>query len=213
MASAKIQQLIEKYSANAPPAMTGMPTALLEESENRFKHQRQRISEFAHQLHVKLNVLIKELEYDISNLKDRGFDHEMMKFMTGIWNHLIALNRSFNQDKPYETAKKLVAYVMSRNAKSIIENLDFIAKHHMKKTNVDFIPGQSLVHPEIKSLQLLLNFTDYLNNYMKINPLLGETVITPAPPSPTSLTPTFRPPAPIQPAPVVEIPKDEPVVI
>lgn len=203
MTTPKVLQLIQKYADE-------QPTALLEQSEGRFKHQRQRVTEFSHQFHTKLGVLIKEMEYDISVLRERGFDRDMRKMMTGIWNHLIELNRTFNQDKPYETAKKLVSYVKSKDTKAVIDNLDFIAKHHIKKTNVDFIPTQTLVHPEIRSLQLLLNLADYLDHYMKTNPLLGETVITPAPPPPTSLTPTFRPPAPIQPAPVVEIPKDEP---
>jgi hypothetical protein len=195
MTSAKFQQLIEKYSTGAPSTpMTSVPTALLEQSEGRFKHQQKRMTEFAHGFQTKLRVLIAEMEHDISLLKERKFDRNMQVMMIKIWENLITIYRSFHQDRPYEAATKLIEYVHEKHTKDIIDNLDFLAQHHIKKTNVDFTPMSAMENPEIKSLKLLTNLAQYLQNYIKENPLLEKT--KPIPISyPPNTTPTWRPPA------------------
>lgn len=180
-----LQYLIKKYAEEAP-----QPTALFEDSEARFKHQRQRMSEFAHQLKTKFRVLIAEMESDIGMLRANRFPQDMQKIFIQVWNHLINIYRNFHEDRSYETASKLVDYVKSRNTRAIIENLDFLAQHHLQNPNKD-APKTS-----IKSLKLLLNFADYLENYMKENKLLSNPkIITPMLPPEQSLSPTWRPPA------------------
>jgi hypothetical protein len=195
MTTPKVQQLIEKYSAGAPlTPMTSMPTSLLEQSEGRFKHQQKRMTEFAHSFQTKLRVVIAEMEHDIGTLRDRKFDRNMQKMMIQIWENLVNIYRSFHQDRPYEAASKLVGYVHEKQTKDVINNLDFLAKHHVKKTNIDFAPMSVLEHPEIRSLTLLTSLAAYLENYMKENPLLEKT--KPIPISyPPNTTPTWRPPA------------------
>jgi hypothetical protein len=190
MASAKVMQLINKYSANP---MTSVPTALLEQSEGRFKHQQKKIAEFAHNFQTKFRVLIIEMEHDLSTLRLKKFNKEIWKMMAQVWENLVNIYKTFHQDKPYEAAAKLVEYVNTKQTKDIIDNIDFLAQHHMKKTPVKFTPMSVLNIPEIKSLKLLTSLSEYLQNYMKENSLLEKTKEVPI--SYPPLTPTWRPPA------------------
>jgi hypothetical protein len=203
MKSSKVLQLIKKY-ADEPAG-----TVMFEQSENRFKHQRQRLTEFSHSFHTRMRVLIAEIEYDIGILKDRGFDKDMRMLMTQIWVQLVEIFKAFKQDEPYKSAAKIIQYVRAKSTRSIIDNLEFLAKHHVEKTNVDFGPSKVLVHPEIRGLTLLTSLTDYLEKYIKENPLLSkDPVITPMPPRQDAAT--WRPPAPNVTPQIIMPPKDLP---
>jgi hypothetical protein len=195
-----LQHLIKKYAEEAP-----QPTVLFEDSEARFKHQRQRMAEFAHQFKTKLRVLIAEMESDIGMLRANSFDKAMQKIFIQVWNHLVGIYRSFHEDRSYEAASKLVDYVKSRNTRAVIENLDFLAQHHLQN------PDEHGPKTSIKSLKLLLNFADYLEKYMKENKVLDKpkTIITPMLPPEQNLTPTWRPPAPQTPTPMILMPPED----
>lgn len=205
MTSPKIAQLMEKYADEG-----NQPTVVFEQSEGRFTHQRKRLEEFSHKLHTKLGVIVNEMEHDIGVLKMRDFNKEMWRLLVQVWQHLEGIYKTFKQDKPYETANKIISYLNDRNTRAVIENLDFLGQDHLKKTNVSFTPAPNFINPEIRSLKLLVNFSKYLENYLKENPLIEKTkspFITPMPPKPE--IPTWRPPA-VEPAtPVVIMPEDK----
>jgi hypothetical protein len=185
-----LQHLINKYAEEAP-----QPTVMLEDSEARFKHQRQRMADFAHQFKTKFRVLLAEMESDISMLRANRFDKNMQKIFIQVWRHLIDIYNHFHEDRSYEAATKLVEYVKSRNTRAVIDNLDFLTEHHLQNPKDTDFPRTS-----IKSLKLLLSFADYLENYMKENKLFAKTkIITPMLPPEQNLTPTWRPPAPVSP--------------
>ena len=200
MTSSKVfQHLIKKYAEEAP-----QPTVLLEDSEARFKHQRQRMAEFAHQFKTKFRVLLAEMEHDIGILRAHRFDKNIQNTFIQIWRHLIDIYNHFHEDRSYEAATKLVEYVKSRNTRAVIDNLDFLTEHHLQRPKSADLPQTS-----IKSLKLLLSFADYLENYMKVNKLLANPkIITPMLPPEQNLTPTWRPPAPAQ-SPMILMPPDE----
>jgi hypothetical protein len=191
MTSPKVLQLMKKYADEG-----NQPTVMLEQSEGRFTHQRKKLEEFSHHLQTKLRVVISEMEHDISVLKMRDFDKNMWKLLVGVWQHLESIYKTFHQDRPYDTAKKIIDYTNDRNTRAIIENLDFLGKDHVKKTNVDFAPTPNFINPEIRSLKLLLTLSNYVENYIKENPLM-EKVKNPM--LPRAEMPTWQPPATPQP--------------
>lgn len=211
MTSPKVLQIMKKYADEG-----NQPTVMLEQSEGRFTHQRKRLEEFAHHLQTKLRVVLTEMEHDISVLKMRGFDKNMWKLLVEVWQHLEGIYKSFHQDRPYETANKIVNYLNDRNTRAIIENLDFLGQHHVKKTNVDFAPTPNFINPEIRSLKLLMTLSSYLENYVKENPLVEKPkspfmnpIITPMPPKPE--IPTWRPPEAQVATPVIIPPENKAV--
>jgi hypothetical protein len=185
MSSLKVLQLIEKYADEV-----SQPTVLLEDSKNHHLHEQMRLNEFSHSFEMKLRIVISELEHDINILKERKFDKEMLKLLVEVWNAITNISLSLSKYSPYLSAIKLIDYVNSKRTKDIIDNLDFLAQHHLKETNESFTQNMGMKNPEIKGLKLLLNLVSYLENYMKENPLLEKVK-----PDPKKEVPTWRPPA------------------
>lgn len=178
-----LTRLLQKYAEQPPTALVA--------PENNIHVQSEQLRMFSEHLQIKLRVLISEMEHDISTLKHRGFDKEMWKMLTGVWMHLVGINQGLTREGPLVAAKKLVDYVRDRGTRAVIDNLDFLAKHHLKKTDVDFTPNQIMVHPEIRSLTLLTSLVDYLENYLRSQEMEDKPA---TPVTPTTTTPTWRPP-------------------
>jgi formate dehydrogenase maturation protein FdhE len=185
MPSIKVLQLMKKYADEV-----NQPTVLLENSKNHYLHEQMRLNEFSHSFEMKLKIIISELEHDISTLKERKFDKEMLKLLVEVWNNITNISLSLSKNSPYISANKLIDYVNSKRTKDIIDNLDFLAQHHLKGTNESFIQNMGMKNPEIKGLKFLLNLVSYLENYMKENPLLEKVK-----PDPKKEVPIWRPPA------------------
>jgi hypothetical protein len=122
-------------------------------------------------------------------LKERKFDHKMFALFAKTYQELITINKSIQEDKPYRAAEKLVQYVFDRSTKIILDNLDFLAKHHLKITNEDFVTSTQLQHPQIRSIDALKQLATELKDYMIQHPLIVP------PGSAGSETPTEPPPA------------------
>jgi hypothetical protein len=191
MTSLKLRRMLVKYAEQPPIAGTAV---IDPEKDALIDQQRERLTQFAHQLQIKLQVLVAEMENDLHTLKERQFDSNSWKHFVGIWRHLVGIVSTFQEEDPYQTGFKILQYIESPQTQAIIDNLDFLAKHHLEKSRVDFSPHPMLKHPTIRSLQLLLSLAKYVENYMKNHPLIGEEKpITPLPAGTT--TPTWRPPA------------------
>jgi len=160
-------KLIEKYSSEEG-------TVSLEQSKSRFSHQRHRLAEFAHILKTRLGIVIKEMEGDLFVLKERQFDQKVYEMLLKIWNEIIKISKVFHAEKPYTTAEQLINYVNSKNTRNIIDNLNFLAKHHLKQTNIKSNLLPVMGHPQFKSLDLLLNLVEYADKYMLDHPLLSN---------------------------------------
>ena|SRR5258708_7657620 len=169
MTNLKVLQLLKKYADEAG-------TVLLENSDARFKHQRQRLSEFSHQLYTRFRLIISELEGDLMTLRERQFDRDMQKITIKVWQDLHQIAKIFNQDKPYIMAQKIIDYVKSRHTPAILENLDFLAKHHLQQTHEG---PPSKFHAQFRSIQLLFNLSEYLEKYMTEHPMLPIMQPTP----------------------------------
>ena len=150
------------------------------------------VENFAHELHLKLQAVMADMEHDISVLKMRQFDPDMLRLYTDIWQRLGHISLNFKSYDPYQAAREIVNYVNNKHTKSVIDNLIFLTEHHVKNTNVDFTPNKLLKHPEVRGLKLLLQLSEFANNKLQE-------------PTPAQFQETFRPPAKIN-MPVIQMP-------
>lgn len=146
-------------------------TVLTDENE-KFRLQREKLEQFYHDLHLKIKILLGEMEGDLRILKEKDFDKGMWKIFMNLWRDVIDISKEITPDKPYLGASKLVSYVKSRPHKSIIENLDYLVHDFLKKNEVDFRAGLRLQQVQIKSLKLLKSLADHTEAYIAANPLL-----------------------------------------
>ncbi len=140
--------------------------------DEKFHLQRERLEKFYHDLHLKLKILLSEMEGDIRVLKEKGFEKEMWKIFVNVWKDLLTISHQLTPDKPYPAAAALVAYVKTRPHKAVIDNLDYLVQHFLKQNEVDFQSGPMLQQVQVRSLGLLKSLADHAEKYLADNPLL-----------------------------------------
>jgi hypothetical protein len=153
--------------------------------------ERQMLMDFGWDFNRKLGAIISELGGEFLTLKERHFDPKLLQMLAKVHKELIEIKIKLTQHNPYEAATKLVHYVLSKPVAPIIDNLDFLAKHHLSTTNVDFESGKFLAHPQMRSLDKLKSLALELKKFMdehQVQPLpiktLVEEVPQPAPSTP-----------------------------
>lgn len=137
-----------------------------------FHAQRQRFSDFFEMFRKNLRTIVGEMGSEITTLKARDFDPKMLAMLNKVYHDVIEIYRTTKQDDPYAAAGKLVQLVLEKPNGPIIDNLDFLAKHHLKQTNVDFGESESLRHPQMRSLELLKTLAGHLKQFMATYPLV-----------------------------------------
>lgn len=153
-----------------------------------YQEQRNRLGEFYDHFRRQLRAIVNEMGGDLFMLRERKFDPKMFTLFGQVYQHLIELNKSIQEDKPYRAAEKLIAYVTDRPTRMVLDNLDFLAKHHLEVTNVDFVPSARLQHPKIRSIDALKALAAQLKQSMEKNPLIVPPGMA------SSETPTQPPP-------------------
>ena len=143
-----------------------------------FQEQRERLSKFSNEFSEKLRTVRNILGSDFTTLKERGFDHQMLKLFAKVYDNVLNIYKSINPEKPYVAAEKLVHYVLDKPNAPYIDNLDFLGKHHLMRTNVDFKTGPNMVHPEMHGLDELKKLADEIRNFMQRYPLFGSLTPT-----------------------------------
>lgn len=154
-----------------------------------YQEQRDRLAKFHDHFKRQLRVIINEMEGDLWVLKQRRFDPKLFKALGNVREELINIFKSIQEDKPYRAAEKLVFYATNRPTKMVLDNLDFLAKHHLQVTNEDFVTSAMLQHPKIHSIDALNKLVLELQDFMTNNPLIVP------PGTATSEAPTVPPPA------------------
>lgn len=170
---------------------------VVSDDNEKFRLQRERLEQFYHDLHLKLRILLGEMEGDISALKAKNFDKSLWKSFVNLWKDVLEISKEITVDKPYQGASKLVSYVKSRPHRSIIDNLDYLVQHFLKTTEVDFKTGPILRQVQVRSLGLLKSLADHVEKYMEANPLLPVPSSTPTAEPPLVVKPEEFKPAPI----------------
>lgn len=137
-----------------------------------FQDQRTRLAEFADHFSRSLRRVTSEMGSDLFTLKERRFDPKTFKAFGAVYQSLIDMFKGIQADKPYRAAEKLVSYVFDRPTRIVLENLDYLAKHHVQATNVDFAPSATLQHPQIRSIDALNKLAVELKEFMEKYPLI-----------------------------------------
>jgi hypothetical protein len=169
MSRHQVQQLAQKFA-----------NTVLLDTNQKFKRQRVRLEQFAYDLRLKLGMLVREMEHDIGLLRERGFSKDMHKMYIKLWNDVIGIYKKLDMEKPYSAAEEFLAYAKNKHVRDVIDNLEFLAEHHLKKTNVDFRPSPTMEQPQLRSIKLFKRLTQHLETYLKNNPLLPVPVATPS---------------------------------
>lgn len=187
MSVQKLLEMAETFVALADEA--AREGTVIKTPNQEYQEQRNRLSEFHDHFTRKLRATINEMGGDMFMLKERRFDPKMFALLSKVYQELITLFKSIQSDKPYRAAEKLVHYVTDRPTKMVLDNLNFLAKHHLQVTNEDFVPSARLQHPQFRSIDDLENLAAGLKKFMEDNPLIVP------PGAAGSETPTEPPPA------------------
>lgn len=167
-----IQKVLEMAEMFVTLAEEGKGTVVLQPARNEYQVQREKLSEFFDKFFAQLRRIIAEMGNDLSTLKYRVFDAKLFRMFAQVYDNLITIHKEMKEDKPYIAAEKLVHYVLDRPTRLILENLDYLAKNHVKATNVDIKETRVLKHPQIRSLDQLRQLALELKEYMEQNPLI-----------------------------------------
>lgn len=159
----KVFEMLEKFTALA---------AYQAPVNVEYQNQRDRLAKFYEHFHGKLRAIINGLDGEIRILKERKFDNKMMKLLVKVHQDLLSIYKETDKDNPYLAATKLVHYVLEGPNKHIIDNLDFLAKHHLQQTNVDFMSGKILQNPQILTLATVKELAEHLKNFMAQHPMI-----------------------------------------
>jgi len=183
MAFEHVFKLADKF-ADIAKNLTRMPTAVLPGNLD-FKGQRLRFAEFYDMLKTKLRAIVGEMSGELKTLEVRGFDATMQELLNQTYHHLIAIYRDMEEDDPYAAGKALVEYALRKPHLSVLDNLDFLAKHHLSQTNADFGANSRMVNPQMRSLDRLKELATKAEQFMTLYPIIE-------PPTQTALQPSMR---------------------
>lgn len=141
-------------------------------NDTNFQNEQQKmLGNFYENFYRKILNIINELNGDLTVLKERQFDDKMTKLLSKIHNDLIDIIKKTDPHKPYGGANQLIHFVLEKPNSSIIDNLDFLAKHHIANTNINIITGPVVGHPKITSLDHLKSLAKQLQDFINKNPI------------------------------------------
>lgn len=171
----KILDMVEKFAALSGGTVVQNP------SDNDYQVQRDRFQRLSDHFQRNLRAITNEMGGELFLLKERKFDAPMTKMLARVYQVLIDILTIIDHNKPYMAAEKLVHYVLDKPNSAIIDNLDFLAKHHIKQTNVDFQIGKIIRQPTIRSIDALKKLAMQLQEHMAKYPILTPMIPTEIP--------------------------------
>jgi hypothetical protein len=171
----KLLDAIDKFAVMAEiPATKLSPVSKLPIPTDNiaFQAQRTRLADFYQYFSQNLRRVTNEMANDLANLKARGFDPKMLKLLVRVYDSIFNIYQVTDPERPYLGAEKLARYALDKPNALYIDNLDFLGKHHLMKTNVVFKVSPSLEHPKLRSLDALKSLAAEARSFMERNPLI-----------------------------------------
>jgi hypothetical protein len=184
MLNTKVLDILRKYADEQSPSTMVLPET----------SQKEKFDKLEHELQLKTRTVLTDLEYDINLLKMRNFDQEMWKLLTTIWRNLEDIYLNIEKDGLFDASQQIVDYLRSKNTKAVIANLIFLADHHIKSTNVDFVPNKFMMHPKIRGISLLNHLADFAESILR--QAAPSTLQSTVRPSKTNMPAVKLPPSP-----------------
>lgn len=181
MTGPKTLQLI-KLADDLANKMEGtiVPDNRRETLNQQFEKQR----EFARKTYNKARNIHAELLGDIFTLKHRNFNPDMLKLAIKVKEDLEKLFRSYKESSPHTFGQKIVSFALDRPNGPIIDNLDFLTKHHIQSTQVQGDLPAFAKHAEVNSFKHLKELALETKAYMDQNPPIPVPMVSSYPPEP-----------------------------
>lgn len=184
MNSSKISQIIALADEFEQQTSVPEPTDHRNDYNVKYQTQRDMLAKFYNFFHNRLRATIGRMESDLGTLKERNFDKSMWSLLARLYKHLESIYARVSQEKPYSAAQELVDYVNDRQRRAVIDNLDFLARHHLESTKPETstpLPSTVKQVGEAESLGMLSSLADQIKEHMEKNPLIVEPITTPPP--------------------------------
>jgi hypothetical protein len=139
--------------------------------------------EFGRKFRSQLRRVHGELSGDLLMLKERQFDPKMRLLAEKVKDQINKILLGVRESNPHASGWEFVNYVLGRPARDIIDNLDFLAKHHVQATQpkTEFEIRSPLKIAEVNGFQHLKELAYETKNYMEQNPPLGVPTSSPPP--------------------------------
>jgi hypothetical protein len=178
MSFKKVYDVAEKFAGKT----------VISDRNEKFRQQRENLEEFFFQMDRKIASTISEMGGDLFTLKEKGFPQNEWKQLAKIYQALIALRKSLDPARPYESAKKIIDTINERTFKAHINTLDVIIHHFLQNNQVELGSNLSgmLGQSTAKSISQLNALVKHLQSYMDAHPLIDDpqTISTLPPPRP-----------------------------
>lgn len=169
----KLLAVAEAYQKSAQDNAGVDPSLSPKEQQNqKFQAQRARLDKFGRYFSGKCRAILNELDGEIFTLRQRKFDPQMLELLVDIKNNIEYICKKMDYNNPYTTAYELVDYILDKPTRVSIENLEFLAKHHLEKTKPAGNYPPFAFNAEVRSLEKLLGFAYSNRAYMEANPML-----------------------------------------
>lgn len=102
-------------------------------------------------------ALLNEMEGDYVSLKIKGINKNILKKFSHLYYNLLDLFKIINDQYPKESMRRLVNYVLAKDTKSFINELNYEIQGFLKEDEVDFDVGTGFSQVQINSLKKLVN--------------------------------------------------------
>ena len=159
-------------------------TVALEKNPTNINVQFETQREFGRKFRMDLRRIHGELSGDILMLKERQFDPKMRLLAEKVKDQVNKILQGVRENNPHTSGWELVDYVLEKPNQDIIDNLDFLTKHHIQATQpkTRFEIRAPLKQAEVNGFQHLTELAQQVKNYMEQNPPLGVPTSSPPPP-------------------------------
>ena len=142
-------------------------------NNQQFQEQREKVETFFHNFYKNYKSVIRELESNLYTLKEKKFDSDMYKIFVKLWMNLADFEKMLDPEDAYNSIKKVINFVLSRNNLAVIDNLHFLISHFLSQNSVKLPQNQSILQQSkidgLKKLKaLILDAKEYIGK----NPLL-----------------------------------------
>jgi hypothetical protein len=159
-------------------------TVALEKKPTNINVQFEAQREFGRKFRMDLRRIHGELSGDILMLKERQFDPKMRLLAEKVKDQINKILLNVKENNPHASGWELVDYVLEKPNRDIIDNLDFLTKHHMQTTHPEtrFEIRSPLKEAEVNGFQHLKELAHQIKDYMEQHPPLGVPTSNPPPP-------------------------------
>lgn len=161
-----------------------MSTKLIQKLANKFlethfepdklEKQKETFEDFYYENLGVLKAILNEMSGDLLILKEKELSLDLRQLLGKIYQQIIDLYKDIDPRDPYPGTNHLINWASSKTNKSILENLDFLIKKHLEKSEISFEGKDKLKQPQANSIARFLDLIPQLKQFILNNPSLED---------------------------------------